>query len=618
MAEKELNKVSIEVKINGQSCDFSTLSLYQTMFSHHKFTIKINYRAKEKDVWNTTAEEILDYLGKSVSIQIKETEGAFTEFEGIINKVDIGGKEGNQGGVEIHGGSPTLLMTDDYSMDSFVDYDLATIVYETISNMGIQIQSNIHPDNNTTIPYFCRYKESSYGFLQRLLSYCGEWFYYNGQRIIVGHPAETQGSTDDIVLYYTEDLISMKASSQIGNFNIEQFDYDPARDKIEQWSSCTSPAGANLYTKTSVNKSKNLHKEYTILPGQIPAGDTTHFLMENSVYANRQRKLCSGSFLEAVTSTCKATLGKIVTISICAQFPYDLQESGRYRVIEVLHTYDNNKGNYKSTIKCIDAHSRYMPAKDVVQPAAMPEQATVTDNKDPLNLGRIQVKFLWQQLDEHPQEKTSGWMRVQSSNAGSSSKVAKNRGFFFVPEIGDQVMVGYEYGDPSRPFVMGSLLHANNTEGIAEDNNLKTIRTRSGHTLEFNDDEQGDWGISVKDCNGCKFHIDTKGKNIEITAPQTITFNAKNIDIKAQENIKVYADGKLDVHIAKDTLLGFKSNVQVNADKNFSIISKEYKNETGTATIESDGKLIINSKTITKIAGKKVEIQGRANKLELL
>ncbi|MEG0517685.1 MAG: phage baseplate assembly protein V [Bacteroidales bacterium] len=646
MIEKKLNKVSVEVIIDGQPCDFTTLSLSQTMFSHHEFTIQINYRAKEKDLWNRATEEILDYLGKSVSIQMKETEEIIINFKGIITKVDIGGTEGSQGIVEICGGSPTLLMTDDYSMDSFVDYDLKTIVYETINKIGLPIKSNIHPNNNSTIPYVCRYRESSYGFLQRLLTCCGEWFYYDGQCIMVGHPTKDQSNPDDIALSYREDLLRMTISSKMGNFNIEQFDYDPLRDKIEQWNSDTAPAGANSYTHTAVHQSKDLHKEHTILPCPIPVSDKTLFLMEQSVYANRQRKLCSGTIMEAATTTCKAALGKIITMSIYAQNQNDSSESGnqnlqepcRFRVIEVHHTYDNNKGSYRNVLRCMDANSRYLPAEGSVHqiaisensirsaampaqnfsyPTATPEPATITANNDPLNLGRVQVKFLWQQLREHPQKKTSGWMRVQSPHAGSSSKIAKNRGFFFIPEVGDQVMVGYEYGDPSRPFVMGSLFHTNNTEGIALDNNQKTIRTRSGHTIDFNDHEQGDWGITVKDCNGSIFHIDTKKKNIEITAPQTITFSAKNIELKAQENIAVSAQGELNVHIVKDAVLGFKSNVQVRANENLFVSSNEYRNEAGTATLESDGKLILNGKTITKVAGKKVEIQGRTNKLEL-
>lgn len=115
---------------------------------------------------------------------------------------------------------------------------------------------------------------------------------------------------------------------------------------------------------------------------------------------------------------------------------------------------------------------------------------------------------MWQEVDGGE----SYWMRVQSPDAGKSDQVAKNRGFVFIPEPGDLVMVGFEQGNPDRPYVTGSLFYKANSQGAATDNTVKSIRTRSGHTLEFNDDEGGDWGITIKDRNGCMFHFDTKGK----------------------------------------------------------------------------------------------------------
>lgn len=50
-------------------------------------------------------------------------------------------------------------------------------------------------------------------------------------------------------------------------------------------------------------------------------------------------------------------------------------------------------------------------------------------------------------------------------------------------------MVGFEQGNPDRPYVTGSLFYKANSQGAATDNTVKSIRTRSGHTLEFNDDE---------------------------------------------------------------------------------------------------------------------------------
>ncbi|WP_455593508.1 hypothetical protein [Bacteroides sp.] len=50
MEAKDLNKVAVEVKVNGTSCDFSHLELRQTMFGHHVFIIHLNYRTKEEEI----------------------------------------------------------------------------------------------------------------------------------------------------------------------------------------------------------------------------------------------------------------------------------------------------------------------------------------------------------------------------------------------------------------------------------------------------------------------------------------------------------------------------------------------------------------------------------------
>jgi uncharacterized protein involved in type VI secretion and phage assembly len=130
---------------------------------------------------------------------------------------------------------------------------------------------------------------------------------------------------------------------------------------------------------------------------------------------------------------------------------------------------------------------------------------------------------------------------VQTPDAGASGTFPKNRGYVFIPEIGDTVMVGFEFGDSSRPYVTGSIFSEKVSKGGGMDNNVKSIKTRSGHTIEFNDELSGGWGITIKDDCGNKVHLSTKDKTIEITAPETIRLNAKNIDMNAKENIRMSA-----------------------------------------------------------------------------
>ena len=249
MAINELNKVKIEVSISGKECDFTMLRLHQTMYGHHIFDIDINYRSGKQNraVWSESPEEILkELLGTDIMINMSEPDGTVYEFKGIIKRVNVKGRDSNQGEVTIYGGSPTLFMTDDYSMNTFVDMDLASIVQETLSAIGLNIEHKLDPVNSNEIPFVYRYKESSYDFLRRLMASCGETFWYDGKKLIVGPPSKEDES--DVELSYMNDMLEMNISSGLGNYKIEQYDYNYTDDEITHWG---SPEGNNMDRFTS-------------------------------------------------------------------------------------------------------------------------------------------------------------------------------------------------------------------------------------------------------------------------------------------------------------------------------------------------------------------------------
>lgn len=135
----------------------------------------------------------------------------------------------------------------------------------------------------------------------------------------------------------------------------------------------------------------------------------------------------------------------------------------------------------------------------------------VTNNKDPLNLGRVKVRYPW--LDD---EIESNWARLATFYAG------KGRGSYFVPEVGDEVMLVFELGDMNQPFVIGSLW--NGKDELPEPghpdgkDNHKVIETRSGHKVTF-DDTSGAEQISIVDSSkNNRFVIDSAKDTISITA----------------------------------------------------------------------------------------------------
>jgi uncharacterized protein involved in type VI secretion and phage assembly len=150
--------------------------------------------------------------------------------------------------------------------------------------------------------------------------------------------------------------------------------------------------------------------------------------------------------------------------------------------------------------------------------------AIVTANKDEEGLGRVKVEFpgLFQEME-------SQWARVATPMAG------KQMGMFFLPEVGDEVLVAFQHGIIDYPYVIGSLWNGKitppetNSDGK---NNLRFIKSSSGHIIRL-DDSDGKEKIEV---------IDKSGKNTIVidVSTNTITITAEgSIELKAKQDIKL-------------------------------------------------------------------------------
>lgn len=188
----------------------------------------------------------------------------------------------------------------------------------------------------------------------------------------------------------------------------------------------------------------------------------------------------------------------------------------------------------------------------------------VIDNKDPQGLGRVKVKFPHLSDDE-----IGHWARIALLMAG------KERGTFFLPEVKDEVLVAFECGDITRPYVLGALWNGKdrppdtNADG---ENNLRFIKSRSGHLVRF-DDTEGSEKIEIIDKSGNNsITIDTTSNSItirsagdiHIDAEQgTIRLNAKSIELGSSTETKVEARGglTLDGNPGNTTIQGALVNI---------------------------------------------------------
>lgn len=603
---EDWNQVHATVSIDGENRNYTRISLVQKFGQHHYFDIEVLCSPLVKEnVWHHEREEMIAMQGKTVVIRMKhEFSGDESIFKGIITSIGMDGDKGVSGTLHYRGYSTTILLESGRTMDSFTDATLGEIVSEVVEKYGNGISIVNNPAFKSRIPYVQMQEESAYEFLRRLAWQYGEWFYYNGQVLYFGNPYKEK----DENLVYDIDMDSMHFSSCVAPFHFSRHDYlsDSHMDMFGDDSEAVR--GINTYLANAMKTSEGMYRSQTTMYSHTATGhplDIEHFTA-----VEKGRKVASLVWMTGNTKTCRVRIGEPVVVQIPSNM-CKRRDMGRYRIVELTHRIEVS-GGYANSFKGIPASMEYIPTEDMRMPVAHAMLAEVTDNADPENLGRVQVQFAWQKS----RNKTTNWIRVRSLDAGSSETVSKNRGFVFVPEIGDQVMVDFELGDPCRPYVSGSMFHKNNGEGGNADNHIKTIVTRSGHTLEFNDDKNGDWGITLKDANKNIIHINSKEQTIEITAPKTISLNAENIRLNAKEDINIVADGKLDMSIGKEGDLKF-DKLKVDANNSLDVLSKKYQNESDEISVVSNGKMTLNGKNTTKLKGKKVEIQGSSNKLEL-
>lgn len=147
---------------------------------------------------------------------------------------------------------------------------------------------------------------------------------------------------------------------------------------------------------------------------------------------------------------------------------------------------------------------------------SMPSQfarAVVRSNNDPEKLGRVKVEYPW--FHGNDNKTPSEWARVCTPYASSEN------GFWFLPDVGNEVLVFFENNDLDNPIIMGALYndkHAPPASGVGNDynvdneNNLKYIKTRSGHMICFDDSSSG--AIHIKHSGGSKIIL--KGNEVTI------------------------------------------------------------------------------------------------------
>jgi type VI secretion system secreted protein VgrG len=190
----------------------------------------------------------------------------------------------------------------------------------------------------------------------------------------------------------------------------------------------------------------------------------------------------------------------------------------------------------------------------------------------------------------------SDWMRLIQPYAGAG------KGFYFIPEIDEEVLVGFEGGSAERPYIMGTNYNGSESSGYnTSGNDQKVIHTRSGTKMIFNDAEGS---VFIEDPSGNTWKMDGQG-NIEVNAPKDITFNAGgSISMTAGQNINSSATMNISesAGVDKTTTVGAMLNTSVGGDSMMSVTGKLTEMIEGDlhSEVKNDHTTVSNKKVIAQ------------------
>ncbi len=410
-----------------------------------------------------------DLLGQAVEVKTTDENGIeATQFFGTIHDVELE--------YEAWGSYTATLsaVSNSYGMDVtahkqyYTEQTLSSVASTIAGRHGLAI--SVHASGSKALNYV-QYGETDFSFLHRLADDYGAWMRPSreGLEIFSSFQAGTTLSWRE-----EQGLISFRLRGQRVNPSFSGSHYD---HHVMQSNTFQQVSKAPQFYDAAARLTGAVQRASAQLPPGFEPQRARAMTLDNyseQLEAESERAL--GSAVLGMGSSRKQDLMAGNTVVLDGV----LDAKGTYGLTRVVHRWTPQ--GYTNEFTCT-------PWTAYRNPTAPPARvwngivpARVTAHNDPKMMGRIQVQFFWQE------DGSTHWARATSPHAGP------DRGFMFMPEIGDEVAVAFEDGDPERPVILGSLWNGVHTapravlrgDDIAS-NDVKRFMTKSGNRMQMSD-----------------------------------------------------------------------------------------------------------------------------------
>ena len=544
------------------------VELHQYNCQHDTFTIET-----PEDSFDAFNEYIMehsrDLLGEPLTIKFHQYGKVVQHFSGIITRIYCKRQTGGgYGTLYISGNAPSILLDQGKTCHSYENKTLKEIIASVSEGYDNSAQVDSSAGVNTTraLPYTVQYNESDYKFICRLANLYGEYFYYDGSKLIFGNKLQETIDLGENLNLIDEDFnLEMKPQ----DFEYINYAIDRAEVYRKDAESASCEYKNNPIQTDAKNASKKLFKKTPQKYHSATSLEQSDIDLEEVVRQERDLRELSLK----VTGRSRDPRLRMNTFACLTDINAHAMET--YRVIKISHYHSGM--NYENSFEAIPLMRTPADYNAEAFPKAEQQPAIVKDNNDPQGMGRVRVQFFWQKGDE-----LSPWIRMIQPYAGSG------KGFYFIPEVGEEVMVDFENGNAERPFVLGA--HYNGAAKSGYNPTTKAIHTQSGTKILLNDAEGS---VRIEDASRNIYEMDGKG-NINLYAPNNICMNAgKNFDLSVGNNLNFTIGGQATMQILQQMLLETPLMKQIVAN---------YEARLGNALLSSDNQMKIEARE-TNVAG---------------
>lgn len=534
---------------------------------------------------------------KLSSLKSEGEKTADVRFRGIITSIS-GSRSMSEYSIDVEAKSYDALLIDNPACKSFENRTLNDIVEDVADDYSELISAHADARFQDPLPYTVQYNETNYSFLCRLARRFGEWMYNDGEHLIFGKLPQgepvTLGYPDKDIPCYSVDLrIQHTAFGHVAS-SYNSFDSNQ-KDGVEEMEReyCNLVDIAFNIARDRLIKPtlQNLHS------GGFADSDSRETVLNVSTKTQARGEKAGMLVYSGTTYCSKLKIGNTLIIKdtvLRNDLAGDVSEIDQDEILitELVHYFSADE-TYSNSFTGIPAACDYPPYADSdVFPVAAPCRAKVVDTEDPNHLGRVRVQFDWQaQLDDNMM---TPWLRLSQPYAGGG------KGFSFIPEIGEEVMVGFEGGNAERPFVKGTLFNGvGSPDGawLPGNNQVKAIRTRNGHTIEIWDEGEGGY-IRIYD-NEKENYILTFSTDEKLIKLES----SGNIELYAKNDIIMHAGHDINASADNDVFLAAGNDMQRSADNDI----REHAGNDRSASIDRNDSLTVSQNQFVRIEENKDE-----------